>query len=83
MNVQDNKGNTPLHYSVAYNNPTVMKILLERGASLDIKNNKGLDPIEFAIDRNKGMAAGLMRLDQNDDRRNLTPFLRSIGKNKV
>ncbi len=83
MNVQDNKGNTPLHYCVAFNNATVMKILLDRGASLDVKNNKGLDPIEFAIDRSKGSAASMMRLVKNDDRSDLAPFLRSIGKNKV
>jgi len=40
LNAQDSKGNTPLHYCVAYNNATVMKILLEKGASLDIKNLK-------------------------------------------
>ncbi len=83
MNAQDNKGNTPLHYCVAYNNATVMKILLDKGASLDVKNNKCMDPIEFAIDRNKGSAAGMMRLVKNDDRSDLSPFLRSIGKNKV
>lgn len=82
MNVQDTKGNTPLHYCVAFNNATVMKILLDKGASLDVKNNKGMDPIEFAIDRNKGSAAGMMRLVKNDDRSDLSPFLRSIGKNK-
>jgi ankyrin repeat protein len=83
MNVQDSKGNTPLHYCVAFNNVTVMKILLDKGASLDIKNHKGLDPVEFAIDRGKGSAASLMRLSRDDDRNNLPGHLRSIGKNKV
>lgn len=82
MNVQDSKGNTPLHYCVAFNNVTVMKILLEKGASLDIKNNKGLDPVEFAIDRGKGSAAAMMRMSRDEDRNNLPGFLRSIGKNK-
>jgi ankyrin repeat protein len=40
LNAQDAKGNTPLHYCVAYNNPTVMEILLNKGASLDIRNLK-------------------------------------------
>ena len=40
LNVQDKKGNTALHYSVAYNNAAVMKLLAEKGASLEIKNHK-------------------------------------------
>ena len=40
LNVQDSKGNTALHYCVAYNNLTCLEILVERGASVDIKNNK-------------------------------------------
>ena len=40
LNAQDHKGNTPLHYCVAFNNHVVLQILLEKGASLDIKNNK-------------------------------------------
>ena len=40
INAQDNKGNTPLHYCIAYNNSTVMQVLLDKGASLDIKNLK-------------------------------------------
>jgi ankyrin repeat protein len=40
LNAQDNKGNTALHYSIAYNNVAVMKLLVEKGASLEIKNHK-------------------------------------------
>lgn len=82
LNAQDNKGNTPLHYCVAYNNSTVMKILLEKGASLDVKNNKGLNPIEFSIDRGKGGAAKMMQISKDDDRDKLPGFIRSISKNK-
>lgn len=44
LNIQDSKGNTALHYCVAYNNITCLEILVERGASLDIKNQKVLSP---------------------------------------
>ena len=40
LNVQDNKGNTALHYSIAFNNLAVMKLLVEKGASFEIKNHK-------------------------------------------
>lgn len=82
MNVQDNKGNTPLHYCVAFNNATVMKILLDNGASLDVKNHKGMNPIQFALDRGKGSAASMMRLATNDDKDLLPSVVRPIGKNK-
>lgn len=82
LNAQDNKGNTPLHYCVAYNNATVMKILLEKGASLDVKNNKGMDPIEFSIERGKSAAANMMKISKDDDRDKLPGCLRSISKNK-
>lgn len=40
INAQDNKGNTPLHYCIAYNNLEVMQVILSKGASMDIKNHK-------------------------------------------
>lgn len=40
LNAQDSKGNTALHYCIAYNNLTCLEILIERGASVDIKNKK-------------------------------------------
>lgn len=81
LNAQDSKGNTPLHYCVAYNNATVMKILLEKGASLDIKNLKGLSPVEFALDRKKMNAVAIMN-SYKDDKENLPPILRTLSKNK-
>ena len=41
VNKKDDTGNTPLHFAVKYNSLKVVKILLENGASLDIKNNDG------------------------------------------
>lgn len=42
VNAQDPKGNTALHYCVAYNNLTCLEVLIDRGASIDIKNAKVL-----------------------------------------
>lgn len=45
-NIQDSQGNCPLHYLVDYaektNSTTMLHFLLEKGASLDIKNKAGL-----------------------------------------
>lgn len=81
LNAQDSKGNTPLHYAVAFNNATVMDILLNKGASQNIPNNKGQNALALAIDRNKINAANFIKSFQ-DGKDNLPSFLRSIARNK-
>lgn len=49
LNLQDQKGNTPMHYCVAYNNLLVMEILMKKGASLDVKNLKVTIPLFFYL----------------------------------
>jgi len=83
LNAQDSKGNTPLHYCVAFNNAQVMHVLLEKGASLDIVNKKGQTALEFAVERKKHMAANLMRPYSDQDKENLPTFLLPLAKNKV
>jgi len=73
LNAQDNKGNTPLHYCIAYNNATVMQVLLDKGASLDIKNLKGLTPIEFALDRKKMNAVGILKSYERNPNKPIKP----------
>jgi hypothetical protein len=82
MNIQDPKGNTALHYCVAFNNMTVMQILLNRGASLDIKNNKNLTSLELAIDRNKANLAAFIRANTDTDKEKMPGMLRSLSANK-
>jgi ankyrin repeat protein len=83
LNAQDSKGNTPLHYCVAFNNASVMHVLLDKGASLDIVNKKGQTALEFAIERKKIQAANLMRPYSDHDKENLPKFLLPLAKNKV
>ena len=47
INVQDNNGNTALHFAVARRNGDVYatRLLLEAGASLQVKNHAGLTPV--------------------------------------
>ncbi|KLI13114.1 ankyrin [Brachyspira hyodysenteriae] len=42
INAQDNEGNTPLHYANEKGYASTIKLLIERGARTDIKNNAGL-----------------------------------------
>lgn len=82
INAQDPKGNTALHYCVAYNNMTVMDILINRGASIDIKNNKGLTAYELAVDRGKHHIAQFIRAQADTDKDLLPGVLRTFSKDK-
>jgi ankyrin repeat protein len=44
INAKDNRGNTPLHFSARKNDRLMALNLIEHGASLDIKNKKGVTP---------------------------------------
>ena len=39
-NIQDDKGYTALHYAVKYNHPRLIKKLLQKGANINIQENK-------------------------------------------
>jgi len=41
-------GLTPLHQAVRYGNDEIAKILLEHGASLDLKDKEGKSPFDMA-----------------------------------
>lgn len=40
VNIQDQDGNTALHYCVEIDNWPILELLLKNGASVDIKNNR-------------------------------------------
>jgi len=48
INWKDSKGSTPLHYACIVNNATVVNLLLEAGAFMDIANNKSNIPLDYA-----------------------------------
>jgi ankyrin repeat protein len=52
-NIQDIIGNSPLHSATMLNNTYAVKMLLNANADPDIKNNRGLRPIDYA--RRKGL----------------------------
>ena len=39
INNIDNEGNTPLHIASYWNNEKIVKLLVDNGASLNVKNN--------------------------------------------
>jgi len=63
INVRDQGSNTPLHKACERNSTlTVVKLLLERGASLTATNNNGETALDVAIKNDKRSIAAHLRL---------------------
>ena len=48
INVQDEKGYTPLMYAIMNHNLDMVKFLVENGANINLCNKKGQSPLEIA-----------------------------------
>ena len=48
--MQDARGNTPLHIAVAEKNLALARILIDKGASLELRNDRGKTPFDLAIE---------------------------------
>jgi len=68
-NTQDQKGNTPLHYTGEYNFLEIAKLLVQHKADLKIQNNFGNEALWVAVFNVRG----------NDERYNLVKFLLESG----
>ncbi|NXL90880.1 ZDH13 Palmitoyltransferase, partial [Alectura lathami] len=81
LNAVDNvQKNTALHWAVAAGNISAVDLLLEAGASMDIKNAKGETPLDLAVQtQNRFMIHMLMEEERMRSRRN-NRFLRIMEK---
>ena len=50
VNIQDDMGNTPLHYAAFGGHPIIVSTLIESGAKVDVINCYAENPICFAVD---------------------------------
>ena len=48
INVQDDKGYTPLMYAITNHNLKMVEFLVEHGADINLCNNKGQSPLKIA-----------------------------------
>lgn len=46
---QDKDHNTPLHFAAAFNQPMIIKLLLENGANVNAQTNHGVTPLLYAV----------------------------------
>ncbi|ALA62382.1 ankyrin repeat family protein [Turkeypox virus] len=53
LNIKDDLGNTPLHYACDYiDGINMVKILIDKGVNMDVRNIAGISPLECAINTN-------------------------------
>jgi len=48
VNAADNKGRTPLMYAAIFERPSVVNLLLKRGANINVKDHDGLSALDWA-----------------------------------
>ena len=58
FDIQDDKGNTALHYAVQNEAVWYVRALLELGADLNLKNKEGQTPLSMAYSTNEKIASG-------------------------
>jgi ankyrin repeat protein len=78
VNAANAEGNTALHAVAARGYDTVVKFLVEKGARLDIKNNKGQTPLDAAL---AGAPTGFSETGpvRSTPRKSTVELLRKLG----
>ncbi|MBN8827658.1 MAG: ankyrin repeat domain-containing protein [Sphingobacteriia bacterium] len=51
INLQDENGNSALHYAVLSKNTKIVKLLMDKGANLNLLNFEGYSPIHLAVEK--------------------------------
>jgi len=60
VDIQDEDGNTCLHYAIASEDENQLRLLLEKGADMHVLNFNGFSPYEFALKKNKPSIVSLV-----------------------
>ncbi len=50
VDMKDHNGNSAIHYAARSSNVKALKLLLDRGASITLKNNRNQTPLQVALD---------------------------------
>jgi ankyrin repeat protein len=60
VNIQDTKGQTPLHYAISYNQAYIAERLIQTGADVNIQDTKGQTPLHYAARYNQTHIAKIL-----------------------
>uniref|UniRef100_A0A8D2Q536 Palmitoyltransferase n=1 Tax=Varanus komodoensis TaxID=61221 RepID=A0A8D2Q536_VARKO len=74
--------NTALHWAIVAGNVSAVDVLLEAGASLDIKNAKGDTPLDLAQQTKNRIIIHLLSEEERMRKRRTSRFLRILEKNE-
>ncbi|KAJ3085298.1 Peroxisomal NADH pyrophosphatase nudt12 [Quaeritorhiza haematococci] len=66
FNTPNPRGWTPLHFAARFNHREVVKLLLERGADPQLRNDEGRTPGELAVRWGSGDVLGLLGVKEGD-----------------
>jgi ankyrin repeat protein len=76
VNHANQSGDTALHFAAAQGLTTVIQLLVDNGAALDVKNKRGLTPLGMTAQRQRGEGGVVI----NDDRRKrAAELLKKLG----
>lgn len=64
-NIKDKNNNTPLHYSILYNNIETLNILLDIDSNINNINNEGNTPLHLAVNNNNNNIINLLLKKKN------------------
>jgi len=77
LNAKDGqRGLTPLHEAARWGWNDVVRFLVERGADLRAKDNRGMTPVDSALGKAGGNSRGGARIDVHED---TAALLRQLG----
>ena len=77
INAKDGqRGLTPLHEAARWGWNDVVRFLVEHGANLDAKDNRGMTPVDSAMGKAGGNSRGGQRIDVHED---TAALLRKLG----
>jgi ankyrin repeat protein len=77
INAKDGtRGLTPLHEAARWGWNDVVKFLVDHGANLDAKDNRGMTPVDSALGKAGGNSRGGQRIDVHED---TAALLRKLG----
>ena len=80
INQQDYQGFTALHLSISSRSSRIVMKLLQNGANSEIKDKKGVNPLQFAINKKQKEIAEIIRNNQNCQLCNMKAPVKQIKK---